>query len=126
MVLGLRWFNFQFADLVKFNRLEPLIWSRQRIPGYRTSGPKLVRCSARLVLLNEKFSGFASDPATHLQGVSQVVMAAPVERTGKRIRGCTASNRPCHAIFAPASFLESVTHLVISLEPKIILVDSTI
>jgi hypothetical protein len=68
-VLGLRWFNFQVADFVQFNRLEPPIRSRRRIPRYRTPDPKLVFAVGALSYPNEKFPGFASGPATHLQGV---------------------------------------------------------
>jgi hypothetical protein len=83
LVLGLRWCNFQAADPVEFNRLKPLIRSRQRIARYHTPGPKLVFAVRALSYPDEKFSGSASDPATHLQGVSQVVMAALIERAGQ-------------------------------------------
>jgi hypothetical protein len=70
LVLRLRWSNAQLADLVEFNRLEPRIRNRQRITGYRVPGPKVVFRMCALPYTDEKFSGFTSDPATHLQGVA--------------------------------------------------------
>jgi hypothetical protein len=83
LVLILRWPNFQLADLVEFNRLEPRIRNRQRITGYCVPGPKMVFGVCPLPYPDEKFSGLTSDPATHLQGVAQVAMAALIERAGQ-------------------------------------------
>jgi hypothetical protein len=43
---------------------------------------------------DQKFPGFTSDPATHLQRVAQIVMAPLIKRAVNRIRGYTESNTP--------------------------------
>ena len=42
LVLRLRWPDFQVADLVEFNRLQPRIRNRRRITGYGVPGAKVV------------------------------------------------------------------------------------
>ena len=74
--------NFQLADLVEFSRLQPRIRNRQRITGDRPC-LKLVFGMRALPYCDKKFSGFAADHATYLQGVAQVGMAALIERAGQ-------------------------------------------
>jgi hypothetical protein len=83
LVLILRWPDFQVADLVEFNRLQPRIRNRQRITGYGVPGAKVVFRVRALPYTDEKFSGFTSDSAAYLQGVTQVGMAALIERAGQ-------------------------------------------
>src|SRR5208283_800259 len=83
LVLRLRLSNFQVADLVEFNRLQPRIRNRLRITRYRVPGPKVVFRVRALPYTDEKFSGFTADSATYLQGVAQVGMAALIERAGQ-------------------------------------------
>ena len=108
LILSIAQPDSQFADLVEFNRLQPRIWNRQRFTGDSTPRLELVFGVRALSRPDEKLSCFASDPATHFQGVSQVVMAALIERAGQPIRGCTKSNTPCQGIFS-LPFLDSVT-----------------
>jgi hypothetical protein len=50
------------------------IRNRLRITRYRVPGPKVVFRVCALPYTDEKFSGFAADPATYLQRITQVGM----------------------------------------------------
>jgi hypothetical protein len=78
-VLILSWSDLQVADLVELNRLEVRIRNRLRITRYRVPGPKVVFSVCALPYTDEKFSGFAADPATYLQRTTQVGMAALIK-----------------------------------------------
>ena len=78
-VLILSWSDLQVADLVELNRLEVRIRNRLRIARYRVPGPKVVFRVCALPYTDEKFSGFAADPATYLQRTTQVGMAALIK-----------------------------------------------
>jgi hypothetical protein len=56
---------------------------RQRITGDGSPCLKLVFGMRALPYCDKKFSGFAADHATYLQGVAKVGMAAPIERAGQ-------------------------------------------
>lgn len=58
--------DFQIADLIKFNGLKTRIGNRQRIPGYRVTGPEMVLGVSAFPYANEKFSGLTSDIAAYL------------------------------------------------------------
>src|ERR1019366_8422426 len=83
LVLIVMWPDFPLAGLVEFNRLQPRIRNRLRITRYRVPGAKVVFRVRALPSPDEKFLGFASDPATYLQRVTQVGMAALIERAGQ-------------------------------------------
>ena len=57
--------DFQTADLIKFNSLKTRIDNRQRIPGYRVTGPELVFGVSVFPHADEKLSDLASDMAPH-------------------------------------------------------------
>jgi hypothetical protein len=75
--------DFQLADFIEFNRLEPRINHRQRITGNDISGPKLVFGVSALPHAEEKFSGLGADAAAYHQGIAQIGMAALIERSGQ-------------------------------------------
>lgn len=57
--------DFQIADLIKFNGLKTRIGNRQRIPGYRITGPEMVLGVSAFTYADEKFSGLTSDIAAY-------------------------------------------------------------
>ena len=57
--------DFQIADFIEFNRLEPRINHWQRITGNDIPGPKLVFGVSALPHAEEKFSGLGSDAAAY-------------------------------------------------------------
>ena len=65
LFLSLTFPDFQIADLIEFNRLEPRIDNWQRITGYAVSGPELVFDVSALPDAEAKFSGLSSDAAAH-------------------------------------------------------------
>jgi len=81
-VLGLRWLSFQLTDLVEFDRLKLRIRNRPRIARYCSRRLELVFGMGALPYSNNEISSFTSDPASHLQGIAQVGMAALIERAG--------------------------------------------
>ena len=63
--ISLTYADFQIADFIEFNRLEPRINHWQRITGYGVSGPELVFGVSALPDAEEKFSGRSSDAAAY-------------------------------------------------------------
>ena len=57
--------DFQLADFIEFDRLEPRINHWQRITGYGVSGSELVFDVSALPDAEEKFSGLSSDAAAY-------------------------------------------------------------
>jgi hypothetical protein len=57
--------DFQLADFIEFNRLEPQINHWQRITGYGVSGSELVFGVSALPDAEEKFAGLRADVAAN-------------------------------------------------------------
>ena len=57
--------DFQIADLIKLNSLKTRIGNRQRIRGYRVTGPEMVLSVSAFPYADEKFSGLTSDTAAY-------------------------------------------------------------
>ncbi|HXQ26363.1 MAG TPA: hypothetical protein VN822_08170 [Candidatus Acidoferrales bacterium] len=103
LFLNLTYGNFQIADLVELNGLETRIGNRQRITGHRANRSELVFGVSAFAHANEKFAGLASDTAAHPERVTQIRVAALIERA-------TQSNPRLHGNqqTMPRYFLNSI------------------
>jgi hypothetical protein len=70
--LSLTYPDFEIADLIKFDRLEPWINHWQRITGYGVSSAELVSVVRALPDADEKFPGLSSDVAADRQRVADI------------------------------------------------------
>jgi hypothetical protein len=82
-LVSLTWPDFQLADLVKFNRLQTRVRNRQRLTRDGGTGLELVFGMRALTHPDQKFASVISNRATHPKRVSQVGVAALIERAGQ-------------------------------------------
>jgi len=80
LFLNLTRSGFQIADLIKLNGLKTRIGNRQRIAGYCISGLEIVFGVSAFPHANEKFSGLKSNITAHPERVTQIRVAALIER----------------------------------------------
>lgn len=75
--------DLQIADLIKFNGLKTWIGKRQRIPRYGVTSPEIVFGVSAFPHADEKFSGLNSNIATYPERVTQIRVAALIERASQ-------------------------------------------
>jgi hypothetical protein len=71
------------ADLIKLNGLKTRISNRQCITGYSVTGPEMVLGVSAFAHTDEKFSGLTSDNSAYPEGVTQIRVAALIERAAQ-------------------------------------------
>jgi hypothetical protein len=82
-LLNLRYSDLQIADLIKLNRLKTRIGNRQRAPRDRITGPEMMFGVGTSPHADEKFSGLISDVAAYPERVTQIGVAALIERAAQ-------------------------------------------
>jgi hypothetical protein len=75
--------DLQIADLIKFDCSKTRIGNRQRIPGYGITGSEMVFGVSAFPHADKKFSGLTSDIATYPERVTQIRVAALIERASQ-------------------------------------------
>src|SRR5574337_511700 len=96
--------NLDMADLVELNSLNTRIGNRQRLAGDGVSRPELVFGVGAFSHTDEKFAGLTSDTAAYPERVTQIRVAALIERAAQanpRLHGNQNT--------MPACFLNSTT-----------------
>jgi class 3 adenylate cyclase len=89
------------------------IRNRLRITRYRVPGPKVVFRVCALPYTDEKFSSIAADPATYLQRITQVGMAALIKRDAHEVP--EGERKTVTALFAD---IKGSTELMADLDPE--------
>lgn len=72
--------DFQIADLIKLNGLKTRIGNRQCTTGYSVADPEMVFGVSAFSHADEKFSGLTSDTAAYTERITQICVAALIER----------------------------------------------
>lgn len=80
LFLNLTYSDFQAADLVELNGLETWVGNRQRFAGDDVTHLELVFGVGAFPHANEEFSGLTASAAAHSERVTQVRVAALIER----------------------------------------------
>ena len=83
LFLNLTCSDFQIADLIKFNGLKTRIGHWHRITGYGVTGLEMVFGVSTFPHADEKFSGLTSDTAAYSERVTQIRVAALIERAAQ-------------------------------------------
>jgi hypothetical protein len=80
LALNFRYGDLQIADLIKLNGLKTRIGNRHRISGHGVTSPKMMFGLGAFPYADEKFSGLTPDSAPYAERVTQIGMAALIER----------------------------------------------
>jgi hypothetical protein len=80
---NLRPIDFQATDLIKLNSLKTWVGNRQRFTGDGVTRLELVFGVSAFPHANKKFSGLASDVAAHPERVTEIGVAALIERAAQ-------------------------------------------
>ena len=83
-----RWLNgrlgdLQIANLIQFNCLKTRIRHRQPISGYRVATPEMVFGVCTFPHTDEKFSLVLADVTPDPEGITEICMAALIERAAQ-------------------------------------------
>jgi hypothetical protein len=105
--------DFQIADFIEFDRLEPRINHWQRITGYGVSGAELVSGVRALPDADEKFPNLSSDVAAYRQRVAQILYGCADRRSGSS--GSAAVPQSTHRATgsSPSLFLSESHRIVV-------------
>ena len=75
--------DLQIAGLVEFNGLKTRVGNRQRFTGDDVTRPELAFGVSTFPHANEKFSGLAPNVAAHPERLTQILVAALIERAAQ-------------------------------------------